>query len=255
VAAHLEPEIMVVDEVLAVGDAAFQRKCLGKMGDVANEGRTVLFVSHTMAAIENLCPRAILLSHGQVIMDGPTDDVISHYLNEAQLVETHDLTRAPRPQAHFKRILRSFMMQDAAGLPISSIRCGDPVAFELGYNAGELNKNLIFTIQLNSLTGTPLVMFQTRTHYGLVENWPNEGVVRCYVPEMPLLPGPYRITVWCANGRRREDVLDVVENAAELDIISTDYFNTGYLPKMGAQGYFLLNAQWEIPSAEPAPTS
>jgi lipopolysaccharide transport system ATP-binding protein len=255
VAAHLEPEILVVDEVLAVGDAAFQRKCLGKMGDVAQEGRTVLFVSHTMATIENLCPRTILLNHGQMVMDGPTEEVIAEYLNEAQLVKTQDLTHAPRPQAHFKHILRSFAMQDDTGLPISSIRCGDPIAFEIGYDAGDLNKNLIFTIQLTSVTGTPLVMFQTRTHYGLVENWPSDGVIRCRVPEMPLLPGPYRINVWCANGRRREDVLDVVENAAELDIISTDYFSTGYLPKMGKQGYFLLHAQWEIPSAEPVLTS
>ena len=153
VAAHLEPEILVVDEVLAVGDAAFQRKCLGKMGDVAQEGRTVLFVSHTMSTIENLCPRTILLGHGEVIMDGPTEDVVNHYLNEAQVVQTRDLTHAPRPQAHLKRILRSFAMQDNTGLPISSIRCGDAVTFEIGYNAGDLNKNLIFRFRLPASPG------------------------------------------------------------------------------------------------------
>ena len=82
VAAHLEPEILLVDEVLAVGDAAFQKKCLGKMGEVAKEGRTVLFVSHNMAAIASLCPRTILIAKGTLGFDGPSKDTINHYLNE-----------------------------------------------------------------------------------------------------------------------------------------------------------------------------
>lgn len=80
VAAHLDPEILVVDEVLAVGDAAFQKKCLGKMGDVATQGRTVLFVSHNMVAIQNLCDRVIWLQNGGIMEHGPTPQVISHYL-------------------------------------------------------------------------------------------------------------------------------------------------------------------------------
>src|SRR5918911_3089168 len=83
VAAHLEPEILLVDEVLAVGDAAFQRKCLGRMGDVAEEGRTVIFVSHNLAAVRGLCTRALLLDHGRLVFDGETDGAIAHYLGRA----------------------------------------------------------------------------------------------------------------------------------------------------------------------------
>jgi lipopolysaccharide transport system ATP-binding protein len=81
VAAHLDPEILIVDEVLAVGDAAFQKKCLGKMGEVAHEGRTVLFVSHNMGAITNLCHRGLLLDVGKVVTTGSPKEVVSQYLN------------------------------------------------------------------------------------------------------------------------------------------------------------------------------
>src|SRR5213594_3482227 len=83
VAAHLEPEILLVDEVLAVGDADFQKKCLGKMGDVAAQGRTVLFVSHNMSAIEQLCPRALLFRHGHLVEQAATTEVLKHYLSDA----------------------------------------------------------------------------------------------------------------------------------------------------------------------------
>jgi lipopolysaccharide transport system ATP-binding protein len=83
VAAHLEPEILLVDEVLAVGDASFQKKCLGKMGDVAKEGRTVLFVSHNMVALQSLCQRAVLLQEGSVVKEGETISVINSYLDQA----------------------------------------------------------------------------------------------------------------------------------------------------------------------------
>src|SRR5471030_620917 len=83
VAAHLEPEVLVVDEVLAVGDQQFQKKCLGKMGQVAKEGRTVIFVSHNMAAVQSLCSRAIWLNDGKVLEDGQAGTVISSYLNHS----------------------------------------------------------------------------------------------------------------------------------------------------------------------------
>ena len=99
VAAHLEPEILMVDEVLAVGDIRFQKKCLGKMGEVASEGRTVLYVAHNMPAISRLCQRAILMGNGQVVQDGPVHEVISTYLNSglgtSAVREWPDLARAP----------------------------------------------------------------------------------------------------------------------------------------------------------------
>src|SRR5207245_1235852 len=80
VAAHLEPDVLVIDEVLAVGDAEFQRRCLGKMGSVATEGRTVIFVSHNLAAVQGLCGRALLIDRGRIVLDGSPADAIDRYL-------------------------------------------------------------------------------------------------------------------------------------------------------------------------------
>src|SRR5581483_6721130 len=96
VAAHLEPEILIVDEVLAVGDATFQKKCLGKMDEVSKQGRTVLFVSHNMVAVEKLCTRGILLDHGHVAFDGPAMDAIEMYLTPPDGSSAQDLQRSGR---------------------------------------------------------------------------------------------------------------------------------------------------------------
>ena len=98
VAAHLEPEILIVDEVLAVGDAEFQKKCLGKMEDVAGHGRTVLFVSHNMAAVTALCSRAVLLENGSLVESGPTRDVTDAYLRRGREASIHASRRPRRPR-------------------------------------------------------------------------------------------------------------------------------------------------------------
>ena len=115
VAAHLDPEILLVDEVLAVGDAAFQRKCLGKMGEVAKGGRTVLFVSHNMASVGRLCSRALLLASGTVAYLGPVADAIDHYLKSALTDQGSrvDLRKAPGWDASRRLILVTF--QSAVG--------------------------------------------------------------------------------------------------------------------------------------------
>ncbi|MBN2304981.1 MAG: ABC transporter ATP-binding protein [Anaerolineae bacterium] len=250
VAAHLEPEILVVDEVLAVGDVSFQRKCLGKMGEVAQEGRTVLFVSHNMAAIENLCSRAILLKKGKFISDGPTTDVIATYLEETKPLSTGNLADAPRPKSSYRPVMRAFEILDKEDKPVSTIRCNDPVTFEIKYNAGDNTTNLIFSIKIQNLTHTSLIFLQTLTHHGPVPQWPSEGTLRCRVPSLPLLPGGYLINVECATSRRPKDLVDVVENCAELTVVASDVFGTGYLPNTGSHGYFLVDAEWEIPPVE-----
>jgi len=127
VAAHLETEILIVDEVLAVGDVDFQRKCLGKIGEVAGGGRTVLFVSHNMAAIETLCPRTIHLASGIVLHDGNTKEVAAAYLNERKSSLGGRGSRAVTVQKH--------LVLESTRIVPSTFRSGDPVEFEFLFRA------------------------------------------------------------------------------------------------------------------------
>ena len=134
VAAHLEPEILLVDEVLAVGDAAFQKKCLGKMESVGREGRTVLFVTHNMPAITRLCPRAILLDEGQVIADGETREVIGRYLNAGR-VESGGMEwlRADEAPGDATARLKHVRVSDQQGNPKTLFTMRESIAVEVKY--------------------------------------------------------------------------------------------------------------------------
>jgi lipopolysaccharide transport system ATP-binding protein len=134
VAAHLEPEILLIDEVLAVGDFAFQKKCLGKMNEVAKHGRTVLFVSHDLGAVNGLCTRAILLHEGQIIKAGQTHEVTAHYLNRAnKLYSPVTWFEIPRGDNHEIRLFSAVVTQH--GEPTNAIDCRQPFKIELGYEA------------------------------------------------------------------------------------------------------------------------
>ncbi|RJQ38999.1 MAG: ABC transporter ATP-binding protein [Dehalococcoidia bacterium] len=137
VAAHLEPEILLVDEVLAVGDAQFQKKCLGKMENVSKEGRTVLFVSHNMAAINRLCPRAILLDNGRLVQDGHSVSVTNAYLNGEAGVggqRTWELEEAPGTD---ELRLTSIKLLKADGTPASVVEVHEPLTLRIGYHIGQ----------------------------------------------------------------------------------------------------------------------
>jgi lipopolysaccharide transport system ATP-binding protein len=135
VAAHLEPEILVVDEVLAVGDAEFQKKCLGKMGDVAQQGRTILFVSHNMSAILRLTQEAIVLNKGQLIMRGPTQDAVDFYLSSGQAQageRVWDADEVPAASAPFRPC--SLKVKDRRGRVVDTVRSTEPVTIEFEYH-------------------------------------------------------------------------------------------------------------------------
>src|SRR5213592_4233831 len=136
VAAHLEPEILVVDEVLAVGDAAFQKKCLGKMGDVAREGRTILFVSHNLPAIEKLCQRAVIISAGQIVKQGDPVECIAAYLGSKESPSSAvDLLRYPRHDPRLTPVLAELELLNRDGEPSASFGCGEAVTFRVAYRA------------------------------------------------------------------------------------------------------------------------
>src|SRR5689334_15586774 len=154
VAAHLEPEILVVDEVLAVGDAEFQRKCLGKMNDVAQQGRTVLFVSHNMSAILRLTQEAIVLNKGQLLMRGPTQEAVDFYLSSGQSQAGErlwDVDEVPAASAPFRPI--SLKVRDRSGKVVDTVRSTEPVHLEFEYQLDAPITGLRIGLYLSTMRG------------------------------------------------------------------------------------------------------
>jgi lipopolysaccharide transport system ATP-binding protein len=196
VAAHLEPEILIVDEVLAVGDAAFQKKCLGKMGDAAREGRTVLFVSHNMQAVKALCTRAILLEQGQIVADGSVEEVVHGYLRDHDNLGSQRIWADPaeRPGDGDCR-LAAVRVVDAAGDPSGSFFSGQPLTVELEFDLARVPQNLCVGFDLQTADGlTVLRAFHTDIEE---EARPplrvGSNTFRCTIPAGLLNAGGYAI--------------------------------------------------------------
>jgi lipopolysaccharide transport system ATP-binding protein len=161
VAAHLEPEILIVDEVLAVGDAGFQRKCLSKMQDVAKSGRTVLFVSHNLAAMQALCTRGLFLSEGRVKLDGPIADAVNQYVNEyASITDIKLLNRTDR-EGDGLLYFTDFWLEDGQGMPIKTILTGQDVRFCFAYQSKQRLSKVHVAFNLHETIGDPLVNCNT----------------------------------------------------------------------------------------------
>nr|WP_319375685.1 ABC transporter ATP-binding protein [uncultured Methanoregula sp.] len=217
VAAHLEPEILVVDEVLAVGDAAFQKKCLGKMGEVANEGRTVLFVSHNMGSIRNLCNCGVLLDGGQIKKIGEMDEVVEQYLdvnnpiyNKKQLSERKDRLGSGNIQA------TKFIARDGNNYnsELCSMGC---VEFVIGYNAkeGKPISRLFIHLGIVNSFGIPVFSCSTAMTNSDFYNIPSDGSIICRIDEIPLIPGNYftQIKIMDVHG-----LSDLITNAGSFII-------------------------------------
>jgi lipopolysaccharide transport system ATP-binding protein len=149
----LEPEILLVDEVLAVGDAEFQRRCLGRMEDMSDSGRTVLFVSHNMQAVTQLCDRAILLDGGEIVVDGPSNEVVAHYLQaghgSGSSLEWSDLTTAPGNDLVRLRSARVIQEDDVAG----SVDVRKPIGIEIGFSILRLGEPVLPKIKVYDRDG------------------------------------------------------------------------------------------------------
>ncbi len=148
VAAHLEPEILLVDEVLAVGDAAFQKKCLGKMGEVSHEGRTILFVSHNLSAIQSLCSRSIWVDGGTIRMDGPSSSVVSAYLNQGQITDGQRIWGESERPGNSSFRLASVRLRNSAGMPASDINISESVSVEIDFIVTRPGARVIFSLHL-----------------------------------------------------------------------------------------------------------
>ncbi|MFI5366836.1 MAG: ABC transporter ATP-binding protein [Candidatus Binatia bacterium] len=191
VAAHLEPEILIVDEVLAVGDAQFQRKCLGKMSDVAQGGRTILFVSHNMPAVQRLCSRCVLLEGGRAVQDGPAPAVIRSYLAESI---GSAYVREPLP-AKATPYFTAAGIEDAHGSPLSAPLSSDPICLAVRWHVPEPVPNLRVGIGINSAQGTRIFGSAPEDDAAVT---PREGgtyAARIRIPADLLLAGQYTVAL------------------------------------------------------------
>jgi len=196
VAAHLEPEILVVDEVLAVGDAAFQKKCLGKMQDVGREGRTVLFVSHNMGMIRSLCSRCILLSSGSVELDGDVGEVVEAYFSSGIETEEGEVQWEGDQAPGGKEIcLRGIRLLDAHGNAQSIFDAAAVMDVEIAYEVFEPLRGMRLSLQFVTQDG--VVAFTTTDHHQTGETTllPGRYVAKCRIPENLLNQGGYMIRV------------------------------------------------------------
>jgi lipopolysaccharide transport system ATP-binding protein len=243
VAAHLNPEILLVDEVLAVGDAGFQRKCLGKIDEVARAGRTVLFVSHNMPAVEKLCQRAIVVESGHIRKLGSPADCIGYYLGAGGApTASVDLSSSVRSDSRLRPTLTALTIVGADGQPTATVGSGDPLEFHVAYAAPSEIANPSFSVIVSDTLGTALFQLQTRAQLGLVERVPARGRWVCRLDHVPLVPGRYHVTVGCSSNERQ---LDLIEQAASFSVEARDYFGTGYLPHQG-NGVLLVDSTWRL---------
>jgi len=243
VAAHLEPEILLIDEVLAVGDAEFQRKCLGKMGEVAGAGRTVLFVSHNMAAIQNLCRRVILLESGCIETVGETDDVVEHYLSNAI-----SANQARRPLSDFRLpghrpVIQEISLYDEDGNSTERVFVGGAITIEIRYAHSEPFRNPGFGFLVETHDGQRLAFLHTDIQCRHVPKLPAAGRVVCHLPRVPFIPGVYYLSFACLDCGTR---IDALTRAIELHVETSNYFGTGQLP-LSRHTRIVLDAEWKFP--------
>ncbi|MHC4870702.1 MAG: ABC transporter ATP-binding protein [Planctomycetota bacterium] len=225
VAAHLDPDILVVDEVLAVGDAEFQKKAIGKMKGVSKEqGRTVLFVSHNMAAVKSLCNRVLLLKEGKVSFSGNVDEGVEKYLSDGANLSCIKLSeRNDRIQSGNKDIkLVDYTITDLDNNVMNSVNYGYGLKINLLYESKSNLNNLLFYIVIHKNDGSILSTFSNCYTNKIINSLKGNGIVSILIPELKIHPGDYFLDFHIAG--KEGNTIDGVENAAILQVESSDKY-------------------------------
>lgn len=244
VAAHLEPEILMVDEVLAVGDAAFQKKCLGKMSFTAKGGKTIMFVSHNMAAVQSLCTKCILLENGKILSQGTTENVIEAYLATLRSRGIQDVQSRMDREGDGRLRWTSVSFHRANGEKSSIFLSGEDLIIRAQYTSKALPLDARITVGLPVKNRMDQILFHCSNEFtGQLENtWPDRGEVICRIPRLPLTSGTFSINLFVSiNGI----ISDWVRDAAFFQVQNADFFGTGRLPPT-THGSFLVPHSWGL---------
>jgi homopolymeric O-antigen transport system ATP-binding protein len=242
VAAHLEPEILLVDEVLAVGDASFQRKSLAKMAEVANAGSTVIFVSHNLATIQALCRRGILLEKGGVVADAPVDEAISQYLRGLERAASDDLLKREDRDGWGESEVRRLSVHDVDSGEADVVVGGRRAKVVVEFTEVLPTMGVELTI-VNSL-GHPVTTLDSElSNASDVRDSEIGPRIECEIDALPLIPGRYRIDVVL---RGRQEIQDDLQAAAYFDV-EPGVLDGRPMPAMGADGDIVLAHSWRLP--------
>ena len=253
VAAHLEPDVLIIDEVLAVGDTDFQKRCLGKMNDVARQGRTVLFVSHNMAAVQKLCTRVVWMREGQVASSGEPGEVIGAYLEASG---QHASGETDRPGYLYWREsiteaedagITSLQLLGADGRPLQSAATFERLRFRIGFETRRAYRSFAVELHVNTMEGMPLLLTSTAPDQNqLFSIEPGQHVVECEFDRFPLAAGEYELdlslTIPGIEYVWRNDAM------CRLHVQARDVFSSG-LPPDSTRYLVATPSRWSLPKA------
>ena len=246
VAAHLETEILLVDEVLAVGDARFRKRCLGKMSEIAQQGRTVIFVSHNMGAIASLCQRALRLQKGRLVDTGLATEVVERYLAESLGTEDGDAVEINSAALESLRD-KGFKIEQITvrnpAHPELGPRTGDPLTLEVTYSTTRNYEDVTFWMRLKSLLGQEVFRLCTQPISGYdIDHLFPRGSIQLRIPALPLVASVYQIDF--ALAKERTGFLHRLDDLIRLHIAPADAYGTGVMPDQNF-GLITLEHEWK----------
>jgi lipopolysaccharide transport system ATP-binding protein len=248
VAAHMEPEILLVDEVLAVGDATFQKKCLGKMGQVAGEGRTVLFVSHDMVAVRSLCKDVFLIESGKIIASGNSDEVINKYIMSANSQEKDDYiirSNTRNREGNGKVIFQEWWIEDEVFGKSRKARSCQSCTFKVKYvsKSSEPLVNVSVTLTINNRYGQAVLSGASYFIDSDFRSIPQMGEFSCHFDMLPLAPGNYILHLYCSV---QDDIADRITNAGTFEVIAEDVYGTGKMVNKYHGDVIIKDFSWAV---------
>jgi lipopolysaccharide transport system ATP-binding protein len=242
VAAHLEPEILIVDEVLAVGDIAFQRKCMGRMREVGKSGCTVLFVSHNMPAVESLCTRAVLMDAGRLVREGDVHEIIREYHRRVMNRDgsgKEGFAHAHRAHAA-RQVLCSAALLDDRNEPTQYLPLGGHFRLRIGFASDEALPCPTIGVGVDDTLGQRVLTVHTPLSTCPVERLAGRCEVDCHIPGFPLAPGDYWVKLAISVGGRE---IDSVEQALAFSVVNADAFGEG---RGFSRGVCVAPSHWNL---------
>ena len=241
VAAHLEQEILIVDEVLAVGDSEFQKKCLGKMQEVTTEGRTVLFVSHNMVAVQQLCQRGLMLHQGTLMFCGTIGDTIRNYMGQAKtLTSTEVGKRQDRTGSQWLKFTK-VVIYDSQGDEIHRVMSGQDISIRLYYESEKEMQNALVFVSFNLRNNQGFLLTNLNSvdsGFARLDIY-RRGYFECQWPKFNLRLGEYDCNLYCSIN---DDIVDWMQSAFTINVEDGNFFQSGKL--VGAQGDILIHHSW-----------